>query len=229
MARTIVISGHGRGISDAVARRFGREGFNVALVARSAERLSEAAAALERVGIRAVAFPCDVSDPKQVESMLAKVRASLGDITVLHWNAAAHAAGDLTTAPGSELNAVLDVTVHGLLAGVTATLHDLETNRGAVLVTGGGLSKYDSFMDAVAVQWNAMGLAIGKAAQHKLVGLLHQKLAPRGIFVGEVTVLGIVKGTRADTGQATIDAATVADAFWNLLERRSEAFAEVLP
>lgn len=229
MARTIVICGHGRGISDAVARRFGREGFDVALVARSAERLSQATAALERLQIRAVAFPCDLSEPKQVESMLAKVRASLGDVTVLHWNAAAHGAGDLTTAPAAELRDVLDVTVHGLLTGVQAALPDLEKSRGAVLVTGGGLSKYDAFIDAVAVQWNAMGLALGKAAQHKLVSLLHEKLAPKGVFVGEVTVLGIVKGTPFDTGQATVEAATVADEFWKLLESRSATFAEVLP
>ncbi|HNN96996.1 MAG TPA: short-chain dehydrogenase, partial [Pseudomonadota bacterium] len=33
MQRTIVVAGHGPGISDAVARRFGREGFSVAIVA----------------------------------------------------------------------------------------------------------------------------------------------------------------------------------------------------
>jgi NADP-dependent 3-hydroxy acid dehydrogenase YdfG len=229
MARTIVVCGHGPGISDAVARRFGREGFFVALVARSAERLASAAASLEGERIRAAAFPCDVGQPEQVASMIDKVRASLGDLTVLHWNAAAHTAGDLTTASTAELRGVLDVTVHGLLAGVTAALPDLERNKGAVLVTGGGLYRNEAFMDAVAVNWNTMGLALGKAAQHKLVGLLHEKLTPRGVFVGEATVLGLVKGTRFDAGHATIDAATVGDAFWNLYERRSETFVDVMP
>src|SRR5437868_3178574 len=103
MARTLVVCGHGPGISDAVARRFGREGFAVALVARSAERLASAVAALEGERIHAAAFPCDLSQPEQVTSMIAKVRASLGDITVLHWNAAAHTAGDLITASTAEL------------------------------------------------------------------------------------------------------------------------------
>src|SRR5436853_43294 len=86
----------------------------------------------------------------------------------------------------------------GISAAVAAALPDLEKNKGAILVTGGGLYKNEPFMDAVAVNWNTMGLALGKAAQHKLVGLLHQKLAPQGVFVGEATVLGLVKGTRFD-------------------------------
>src|SRR6185503_15596060 len=117
MARTIVVCGHGPGISDAVARRFGREGFDVALVARSTERLSTAVASLKDAGIRAAAFPCDLGQPGEVTSMIGKVRASLGDVTVLHWNAAPHTAGDLITASTAELRGVLDVTVHGLLAG----------------------------------------------------------------------------------------------------------------
>ncbi len=43
-------------------------------------------------------------------------------------------------------------------------LPDLEAQKGAVLVTGGGLSFYDPNVDAMAVQWNAMGLAIGMSA-----------------------------------------------------------------
>ncbi len=38
MKPTIVICGYGSGISDAVARRFGREGFKVAIVARTASQ-----------------------------------------------------------------------------------------------------------------------------------------------------------------------------------------------
>jgi NADP-dependent 3-hydroxy acid dehydrogenase YdfG len=227
MSRTLVVCGHGPGISDAVARRFGKEDFAVALVARSADRLSESAATLSQVGIRAVAFPCDLADPKQVVSMLSKVRTTLGKITVLHWNASAHGAGDLTTASADDLRGVLDVTVHGLVAAVNEALPDLEENHGAVLVTGGALSRYEPQFDSIAVNWNAMGLALGKAAQHKLVGLLHHKLEPRGIFVGEATVVGLDKRTRYDTGRAIIEPAFVAEEFWKLYERRAPTFVDV--
>jgi NAD(P)-dependent dehydrogenase (short-subunit alcohol dehydrogenase family) len=101
MSKTIVICGYGPGISAAVARRFGREGFQVALVARYAQRLA---------------------------------------------------------------------------AGVAA----------------------------LAVAFGAMGLGVANAAKRKVVGLLARKLEPRGVYVGEVMVLGSVK--RLDVGQRHGDA-----------------------
>jgi len=223
MKRTIVVCGHGPGISDAVARRFGKEGFAVAVVARNAERIKAAAETLSGAGITAKAFPCNLGDPEAVRSLLREVRASLGPITVLHWNAYTGGAGDLTTAPAEELHGPLGVSVIGLVAGVQEALPDLKKEKGAVLVTGGGLAFYDPKIDAMAVSWNAMGLAIGKAAQHKTVGLLHQKLAGDGVYVGEVVVLGQVKGTAFDSGQATLEASAIADKFWELYQGRAEA------
>jgi NAD(P)-dependent dehydrogenase (short-subunit alcohol dehydrogenase family) len=227
MPGTIVVCGYGPGISDAVARRFGREGFAVAIVARTEEKLSKARAALEEQKIHARAFQCDVSDPDAVRSMLTKVRAALGPIEVVHWNALAGRAGDLVIASTAEVRTVFDVSVHGLVAALQEALPDLEQSRGAVLVTGGGLSRNGAGVDSLAVKWNVMGLALAKAAQHKLVGLLHEKLAPKGVYVGEVTVLGIVKGSAFDPGTATLTADTVAEAFLALYQGRKEAYVDV--
>ena len=98
MSKTIVICGYGPGIGLAVAKRFGREGFQVALVARNAERLAAGVAALESSGIRAAAFRADLSKETEVERVLESVRAALGPITVLQWNAYATSAGDLLAA-----------------------------------------------------------------------------------------------------------------------------------
>ena len=97
----------------------------------------------------------------------------------------------------------------------------------AVLVTGGGLAFYDPKMDAMAVSWSAAGLAIGKAAQHKAVGVLHQRLARENIYVGEVVVLGMVKGTAFDAGNATLEAASIAEKFWELYGARKEASVRI--
>jgi NAD(P)-dependent dehydrogenase (short-subunit alcohol dehydrogenase family) len=222
MKRTIIVCGHGPGISDAVARKFGREGLAVAIVARNAERLSAAAASLAEAGITAKGFACDLADPEAVRGLVREVRASLGPIGVVHWNAYGGGAGDLTTAPASELRAVIDVAVGGLVAAVQESLPDLKEAKGAVLVTGGGLGFYDPKIDAMAVSWGAMGLALGKAAQHKAVGLLNARLAGEGVYVGEVVVLAPVKGTAFDRGQATLESGTIADKFWELYQTRAE-------
>ena len=208
------------GISNAVARRFGKEGYKVAIVARNAERLEAAAQALAKDGIDAKAFPCDLADPEAVKKLIASVRKSLGPIKAVHWNAYSGGAGDLKTASTEDLRGVLNVTVHGLLAAVQSALPDLKDQGGAVLVTGGGFAFYDPAVDAAATQWGAAGLAIGKAAQHKTVGLLSKALASDGVYVGEVVVTGLVKGTAFDSGNATLEASTIADKFWELYRAR---------
>ena len=98
MTRTIVVCGYGPGISDGVARKFGAEGFRVALVARSEEKLERGASALREAGIEARGFSCDLGDPEAVRAMIAAVREALGPITVVHWNAYAGLAGDVLSA-----------------------------------------------------------------------------------------------------------------------------------
>lgn len=223
---TIIVAGYGPGISQAVASKFGEQGFHVALVGRSAERLEAGAAALVAKGVRAAAFPCDLGHADAVRELVKDVRSSLGPIGILHWNAyGAGLAGDLTTAPEGELRTVLDIGVHGLVSAVKGALSDLQATRGAVLVTGGGLSFYDAEVDKMGVEWGAMGLAVSKAAQHKLVGLLHHKLGKLGVYAGEVTVTALVKGTPFDRGTATLEPSTVADAFWKLYQERTATYA----
>jgi NADP-dependent 3-hydroxy acid dehydrogenase YdfG len=227
MKRTIIISGHGPGISDAVARRFGREGHPVALVARNGDRLLAAAKTLSDAGINAKAFPCDLSKPDAVARMVGEIRGALGPIGILHWNAYTAGAGDLATANLDELRTTLDVAVVGMIAAVQEALPDLRAEKGSVLVTGGGFAFYDPRVDAMAMQFGAMGVAIGNAAQKKAVGLLHQRLKPDGVFVGEVVVLGIVKGTSFDTGHGTLEATAVAEKFWELHTQRTEMSVDI--
>ncbi len=218
-----MICGHGPGISAAVARKFGSEGFQVALVARNAERLSASANALVEAGIQAKAFPCDLSDSAAVQRLVADVRAQLGPITVLHWNAYSGLAGDLTSCDIADLRTVFDVGVFSLVGAVQAALPDLRTQKdAAVLVTGGGFAFYSEQVDRMIVEWNTMGVAASKAAQHKITGLLHHKLAGEGIYVGEVVVLGLVKGTAFDQGNAPLEPSDIADEFWRIYQGRSE-------
>lgn len=227
MNRTLLVCGYGIGISEAVARKFGKEGYSVALVARGADRIAASAAALTQAGITAKAFPCDLAKPEAVRALVREVSASLGPIAVVHWNAYSGGAGDLVAAPIDELRAIVDVSVYGLVAAVQEALPDLKAQKGAVLITGGGLGTHDPQVDAMAVGWGAMGLAVGKAAQHKVAGLLHARLAREGVFAGEVVVMGMVKGTPWDQGNATLEASTVADRFWSLYQAREPATVSI--
>ncbi len=85
--RRAVVTGGSRGIGRAVAAALAEAGAAVAIVARGAEALEAAAAAIERDGHRVVALACDVTDRSQVAALPARVRATLGDPDVLVNNA----------------------------------------------------------------------------------------------------------------------------------------------
>ena len=228
MSKTIVVCGHGPGISKAVAEKFGAEGFAVALVARSADKLAAGVKALEAKGIKAAAVRADLGDPSAAREAIKQARAALGPITVLQWTAYDGGAGDLTTADSAAIRGVLDVGITGFLAAVQEALPDLrQQENAAILVTNGGLGYFDPQVEDAAVAWNAMGLAVANSAKHKLVALLSKKLAADRIYVGEAMVLSVVKGTAFDSGHGTLDAAKVASTFWELYKARGAVTAQV--
>jgi len=228
MPKTIVICGYGPGVSKAVAEKFGAERFQLALVARTADKLAAGVTALRAKGIKASAFTADLSDPMSVREVVKKVQAALGPISVVVWTAANGGAGDLAMADAAATRGVLDVAVTCLLAAVQEALPDLRQEKdAAILVTNGGLGRFDPRADALAVQRNSMGLSVANAAKHKLVGVLAVKLKPENIYVGEVMILGNVKGSASDDGRATVDSAAVAGKLWELYQARDAVTADI--
>jgi NAD(P)-dependent dehydrogenase (short-subunit alcohol dehydrogenase family) len=229
MARTILVAGYGPGISTAVAEKFGAEGFQVAIVGRNAEKLAAGAKALDAKGVKAAPFVADLGKPAAVREVVAKVHAALGPISVIEWTAytPGNVAGDLLTASAEDISSLFDIAIHGLLAAVNAALPDLKAEKGALLVSNGSAGFIDDEMDALCVSYGLMGLGIGCAAKHKLVGLLSKKLAPEGIYVGEITVAGVVKGTFDSGDDSAIDPKIIAAKFWELHNARKDVRATI--
>jgi NAD(P)-dependent dehydrogenase (short-subunit alcohol dehydrogenase family) len=67
--KVAIVTGASRGLGKAIATLFAREGAWVVLAARSRQEIEQIAAGLVREGYAAVTFPCDVSDPLQIEAL----------------------------------------------------------------------------------------------------------------------------------------------------------------
>ena len=231
MSKSIVVVGFGPGISTAVAERFGAEGFAVALVARSRERIDAGVQALKAKGVIAAAFTADAGDPASIRAAIGMARAKFGPVTAIHWNAYSGAeAGDLLTADPAVVGAVFNVAIVGLLAAVQEALPDLKSaGDGAVLVTNGAFGEIGPMVDAFANNLKVGGVGLANAAKHKLVGLLSQRLKEDGVYVGEVMVAGAVKGTAFAGDGGGIESAAIADKFWNLYQARDEIRDRIAP
>jgi NAD(P)-dependent dehydrogenase (short-subunit alcohol dehydrogenase family) len=86
-----IVTGASRGIGLAVADRLAAEGAHVALVARGAQALADAAARVRRHGTPVLVCPADTTDDAAVRAMVAEVAGAFGGVDVLV-NAAARPA-----------------------------------------------------------------------------------------------------------------------------------------
>ncbi|MCU0654728.1 MAG: SDR family NAD(P)-dependent oxidoreductase [Polyangiaceae bacterium] len=98
--RVTIVTGASSGIGLAVARALVREGGKVALVARTAAKLEQAAAEL---GPAAAAFPLDVGDLTALAALPAEVRRRFGALDAVVNNAGVHHRGDMLRHPPEKL------------------------------------------------------------------------------------------------------------------------------
>lgn len=110
MCKSILVTGASSGIGRALAVVMAREGWAVALAARSTEKLEETALMCQKVapGAEVLVCACDVSDPAQAARAVAAAHAAFGRL-----DAVANIAG---FAPMGSLDSVTDAAVRECLA-----------------------------------------------------------------------------------------------------------------
>lgn len=207
---TIAIIGAGPGLGAAVARRFGREGFAVALIARDQERTDALAAALGREGITARGFTADVRVPRALTDALHTAADALGTIEVLQYSPIPHRdfmRPVLETGP-DDLTGPIEFSVYGPVTAVRAVLPGMrELGRGTILFVNGGT--------AVVPHPERAGTSIAFAAQSAYGHLLHDTLAADGIHVTQLVIPGVIV-----PGHPRRDPAVLADTLWSLHSER---------
>ncbi len=131
-----LVTGAGRGIGAAVARRLAEAGADVAVHYRTSEDGAEkTAAGVEAAGADAVMLQADVTDPEQVEELFRRCAEALGPPDILVNNAGFYPVASLLEMDPEEWDEVIRVNLHGVHHCTRAAASRMiETGRSGVMV-----------------------------------------------------------------------------------------------
>jgi short-subunit dehydrogenase len=230
---TIAIYGAGPALGMAVARRFGREGFRVALVARSRERLDDMARDLAADGVEAAGFQADIADRDAALRAADEIEARFGAIDVLEHSPTP---ARLLTSP-FEVDAATITPLLGLylltpIALAGRVLPGMrERDRGGLLFAMGASARYP------IPQLAAAGIAL--SAVRSYIHTLNSALHETGVYAGTLLIGATIENSRAHRSATApaigerplpvVPAGDLADRLWDMYTKRDRVEDVVAP
>lgn len=127
--KTAIVTGAARGIGLATTKQFLAEGRRVAMIDRDAEALKAEAGALENV----LPVVCDVSQPEQVDAMIAEVAGAFGRIDALVNNAGVADFGPIEETSFERWRTVMATNLDGVFLCSQAAIPELRKTSGAIV------------------------------------------------------------------------------------------------
>jgi len=207
------VLGAGPGLGAAVAHRFAKAEYDVALLARSSNRLEELGAALQAEGVTVGWTPADLTDPEAVSRAVTRFGEHTGRLDVLHFNPSTFREADPLHLTAAQLLQDVHLGAGALLTAVQAARPFMSS--GARVVATGSM--------AADRPWHkAASLGVQKAALRNLVLSLDATLVPDGIRAASLTVAGTLGESDA------FSPARIAEALFDLANTPTERWqAEV--
>ena len=185
------VVGVGPGNGAALARRFAKEGYAVALLARRTE-LSEKLAP-ELPGARA--YACDVADAESVAETFAAIATDMGAVDVVAYNAGSGTWGTVEEITPDNFEAAWRTNALGLLLVSQQVIPAMKAKgAGAIVVIGATASRRG--------MRRTTAFAPAKAAQKSLAEAMARHLWPAGIHVALIILDGVVDLERTRAAMA---------------------------
>jgi short-subunit dehydrogenase len=141
MSKVVAITGASAGVGRATSMAFAEHGYDVALIARDQTRLEDAAAAVRRLGRRALPIAADVADFAAVDAAATRIEHELGPIDVWVNNAMATIFAPVHRITADEFRRATEVTYLGQVHGSMAALARMRPrDRGTIVNVGSALA-----------------------------------------------------------------------------------------
>jgi len=199
MSKSIAVVGAGPGLGQAVARRYAREGYTVALIARRRESLDALAAELTHAGATAHAITADLSSERAVPQLAEQIRAEVGNLDAIYYGPSVRGYVPVVDLTADQLRALMPLAVYSLVDLVHEFLpHMLSQRKGTILVAAAA--------SAVQGMPNLAGTAV-LAAQRNYLQALQAKVTDQGVYVGRLYIGAVIEHSAFHTQQVAARAA----------------------
>lgn len=217
-----VVIGVGPGLGAALARRFAAA-YSVAISARKSDYLKELAAELRQSGGTVLDLACDVSNETQIAETFRTIRAKLGEVDVLLYNAGSGVFGSITEIAPDQYEADWRVNAFGAFVAAKEVVSGMiARGRGAILFTGA----------TAGVKAGARSVSFGPAkfAMRGLAQALARDLGPKGIHVAWINVDGSIdipgkRGLKPSLRDADfLKPEAIAETYWHLAHQDPSAW-----
>ncbi|BAZ37113.1 short-chain dehydrogenase/reductase SDR [Calothrix sp. NIES-4101] len=132
--KVAIVTGASSGIGEATAIALAAEGAQIVIAARRADRLDAVAKRIEAIGGKVLPIITDITDEAQVESLVQKTNAKLGQVDILVNNAGIGVLGTIDTGNPADWRQAFDVNVLGVLYATHAVLPLLKAQKSGHIV-----------------------------------------------------------------------------------------------
>jgi NAD(P)-dependent dehydrogenase (short-subunit alcohol dehydrogenase family) len=214
-----VVAGAGEGLGYALGKRFAQADYDVALAARSAERLARLAGEIVKAGHNAFAAPTDLREEQEVIALFDALESEHGPVEVAVFNAGANFRAPIQETPADMFEKVWRLGCYaGFLFGREAARRMTPRGKGTILFTGATAS--------VRGGAHFAAFAAAKNGLRAVAQSMARELGPKGIHVAHVVIDGMIDSaaTRArfperakDLGpDAMLDTGAIAELFYQI-------------
>jgi 2-hydroxycyclohexanecarboxyl-CoA dehydrogenase len=207
--KVALVTGAAAGIGAACSRRLAEDGIAIGVLDLDADRCAGTVAAIEAAGGRALALGADISNREQVRAALAKLRETLGPVTVVVNNAGITGNVPFEELTDQQWDQMYAVNVRGTFIVTQEALPDMKAAKWGRIVN---ISSSSAQTGSV----NMAHYSSSKGAVISLTRTLAQELGPLGI-----TVNNIPPGSVMNT--------IMAEAQRELMQGKMEALVSILP
>lgn len=134
MQQRIFITGGASGLGRAIAERYAKQGYRVAIGDVNKERLAETKAKLDEYAIENLAIECDVTKISSLEKAAKQLAAAWDGVDIIVNNAGVATAGSITDHSMQDWEWVTDINLLGVVRGCKAFTPLLKKQGGGHIV-----------------------------------------------------------------------------------------------